>query len=309
MVGYVASGQTLAATGVASEGDAEDKILSVLGQVDDLEAFPWVVSRALACLSDSRSNSAELAAILSTDQTIAGRLLGVANSVLNRGSRRFVNVHEAVVRLGYRNVRQLLLVVGLGDAFQRPLPLYGMAGGEIWTHSLATASAARLIAESTGVVSAETAYLAGLLHDAGRLALSRRLNRGTSTAIGEAVRLNGVTYQQAEKQVLGFTHAEAGSVLLRNWGVDDNLISAAAVHHNTAVDDGPLAWVVHVADVLGVMALPPSCTLGWIWAVDPNVAKRIGLEKWLKEPSDSDLEATLKEIRQRTEAAARLIRS
>ncbi|MGQ9675684.1 MAG: HDOD domain-containing protein [Chloroflexota bacterium] len=309
MNGYYAGGSAPAATTVAIGVDAQDRVFSLLGELDDLEAFPWVVNRALSCLADSRSNSGELAAILSTDQTIAGRLLGAANSVLYRGNRRFVTVHEAVVRLGYRNVRQVLLVVALGDAFHRPLHLYGMAGGELWTHSLATAVAARLIAESTKAVNAETAYLAGLLHDVGRLALSRRLSPASSKAISAAVRVNGVTYHQAEHRELGFTHADASAILLRQWGVGEDLVSAAAAHHDTAVEDGPLAWVVHVADVLGVMAFPPKCTMGWIWAVDPNIAKWVGLERWLEGRGESALETALGEIRQGTEAAARLIQS
>ncbi len=283
------------------------RVSSTLGEMGDLKALPQVVRRALRCLSDSRSSSAELAAVLGTDQAIAGRLLGAANSVLFRGSRRFITIHEAVVRLGYLNVRQLLLVAGLADAFQRPLRLYNMAGGELWIHSLATAVAARLIAESTGLVNVESAYIGGLLHDIGRAAMARDLRRAAAEAIADITRSGEVSFHQAERRVLGFTHADVGSVLLEEWGVGDELVAAVGAHHDGVVTADPLAWVIHVGDVLAITAVPPSSPTGWIWTVDPAVVKGLGLEQWLDGEPAAGLDDLLKEVRHGLVVATRLI--
>lgn len=307
VIGEIENGYGETESSAGPSSDVRLRVARALGDMSDLKALPQVVRRALRCLSDSRSSSAELAAILSTDQAIAGRLLGAANSVLFRGSRRFVTVQEAVVRLGYLNVRRLLLVAGLSDAFQRPLRLYNMAPGELWIHSLAAAVAARLIAASSGLVNAESAYIGGLLHDIGRAAMARDLGRSAVETMTDITRSGDISFHQAERQVLGFTHADVGAVLLDEWGLGDELVAAVGAHHDGVVPAGPLAWVIHVGDVLAVTAVPPSSSVGWIWSVDPGVVKRLGLEQWLDGGAAGDLDDLLKEVRRGVTIATRLI--
>jgi putative nucleotidyltransferase with HDIG domain len=279
----------------------------LLDELGSIEALPQVVHRALNCMADSGSSSGELAAVLNTDQVIAGRLLGMANSVYFRGIRRFTTIREAIVRLGYRQVRELLLAAAFSVSYRRALPLYQTTGDELWHHSLATAVAADIVARTTRMDEPDTSYLAGLLHDAGRMAVARGLLSSQSQTITSMVKDDHCSFQQAEYELLGFSHAEVGAVLLDHWKVDDRLIAAVGSHHREPAEAGTLSWIVHVADVLAVTAGFPSPRGGWDYHVDEKVAERIDFQRWLTQDSPDTFEQLLQQIRQGVQEAFDLI--
>lgn len=184
----------------------------------DLQAVPIVITRALLCIDDPGSSIGQVATILNTDQAIAGRLIGVANSALFSGSRRFLTVREAVIRLDFRNVRDLLFATVVAGLARSPSRLYKLGPDKLWLHSLATAIAARLIAEDAGFPDPERGYVAGLLHDIGRAVLDRALKPTEIADIRALVDKKKVSYQVAEEEVLGLTHSEIGAYRLSKWG-------------------------------------------------------------------------------------------
>ena len=241
-----------------------------------LQAVPAVVTRALRYIDDPGSSIAPLAAILNTDHTIAGRLIGLANSAFYSARyRRFVTVREAVIRLGYSAVRDLLLAVVLSGLARAPSKLYGLSPGDLWQHSLATALIARLIAEETGAANPEQSYMAGLLHDIGRAVLDRALTPGETASVLALVQERRVSYQVAEEEVLGVTHSDVGAYRLETWGVGPELVQAVAAHHRAA--PASLGGIVHTADVLAIKVLRlADGNPGWDYRIDPTVRASFG---------------------------------
>lgn len=250
------------------------RIAAMARRAGDLQAMPAVLTRALQCIDSSTSSSAELASILNTDPTIAGRLTGIANSALYVGSRRFVTVHEAIVRIGYRNVRELLLATAVVGMAKAPLRLYGMGPGELWKHCLATAAAARLLGLDSRIATPERCYMAGLLHDLGRVMFDRALPPTEASALVNLVRSKNAVYQDAETALFGFCHAELGAFQLLQWGVDPETVGAVAAHHSA--QPATMAAIIHTADVLAIIANSSVASPGWGYSVSPKILASLG---------------------------------
>jgi putative nucleotidyltransferase with HDIG domain len=281
---------------------ARRRAVGLADVVGSLEAMPQVVHRALDCLQNSRSSSTELASIISTDQAIAARVLGLANSVWGRGVRQFVSVQEAVVRLGYRSVQDILLTASISRLLEEPMALYDIGPGELWRHSMATATAARILATRKHLPQSPAAYVAGLLHDAGRAVLDRALNSSEKTAIRSIVAYERATFHKAEYQALGFSHAEVGAVLLSRWGLGEDVVRSIARHHRPMLEpDEPLSTVVHAADVLALLAIPIRQP-GWLFPIEPAPAAFLGLSA-----DDTAIPRVMAGIREGLQNATRLV--
>jgi len=278
----------------------------LVARVGDLQAVSSVVTRALECIDSSRSSSAELAAIVSTDPTLSGRLVGIANSWLYSSSRRFVTVHEAIVRVGYRNVRDLLLAAMVVGMARAPLRLYGLGPGELWRHSLATAVAAKVLVTDAKIGNPERGYMAGLLHDVGRIIFDRALSPGEVSAVQDLVRTRNASFHDAETAVFGFSHGEAGAYQLQLWRVDADTIEAVAAHHRPK--PGTLAAIIHTADVLAIIATTKTVAApGWSYAVAPKILASLGPALAAGKDWQSRLDRFVAEIRIGVAEADRLL--
>lgn len=258
--------------------------------------MPVVITKALLCIDDPGSSIGQVAAILNTDQTIAGRLIGLANSALYSGSRRFLTVREAVIRLGFRTVRDLLFATVVAGLARSPSRLYKLGPDKLWLHSLATAIAARVMAEEAGILDPETGYVAGLLHDIGRAVLDRALKPTEIADIRALVDKRKLTYQAAEEEVLGLTHCEIGAYRLAKWGVATELVEAVARHHSP--EPGTLAALVSAADALAVKAMGlADHDPGWDCVIDLEALRPLGpaLASIVEEPER--LDAALEKVR------------
>ena len=149
-----------------------EEILARLQGDLSLPAFPDVLARLDAVLSDPEVDVREVARLVQTDSVLSGQILRMANSAYySRGGTSVANAQAAIQRLGLKAVRGLVYALTLPRLFQ---------GGDfqyraLWKHSLAVAALSSEIVSFVGGGSAERdlAYLAGLLHDVGALVLSR----------------------------------------------------------------------------------------------------------------------------------------
>jgi putative nucleotidyltransferase with HDIG domain len=222
----------------------------------------------------------------------------MVNSVYYRGVRRFTTVREAIVRVGYRQIREMLLATAFSLTCRRSIPLYRITSNEFWQHSLATALSADKIARITLLEEPDVCYLAGLLHDVGRIAMGKGLLQGQINLIGKIIDKNKCCFPQGEFEVLGFTHGELGAVLLDGWAVDERTIAAIAQHHSDMTQAGALARIIHVADVLASQAGYPSPRDGWASSFDDAVFEQSDFPQLLRDESSEARADLLQEIRQ-----------
>jgi HD-like signal output (HDOD) protein/ActR/RegA family two-component response regulator len=217
----------------------------VVGSLGALPTVPGVYHALTAALGDADAGVAGIAAIVNRDVGLAGRVLQFVNSAYFGLARQVTSIESAIVYLGLNTLRHLALTLEVLRAFED-------AGAEVERFQRHSILVARIARRLTGdPVAAEAAFAAGLMHDAGKLAIMARLP-DTWRDIQARARAAGTGSLQAEREVLGADHAEVGAYLLGLWSLPHVLVEAVAFHH--AVPSTPLTLggpgLVAVADAL-----------------------------------------------------------
>ena len=224
---------------------------TLIRQVRDLPALPAAVVRVMQLTDDPKAGMADVARALSSDQALAARVLKLANSAFYGSSRRISTVSEAVITLGMRTTRNLVMATSCQEMLEQSVAGYALPLGALWRHSLACASAAQALAVRARYRATEEAFVAGLLHDIGKVVLNTYLKDQFARVFLRAAS-GGVTFAQAEREVLGFDHAQAGACLLERWSLPASLVTAVRWHHAPLESPPPslLPCLVHVADAV-----------------------------------------------------------
>lgn len=226
-------------------------LADIVGGLHALPSLPTVVMEVLQSMGDEDVDIDRLARGISHDQALAARTLRVANSPFYGMQGKIDTIAEAITVLGFVNVRSLVMAVGISSAW----PVGGDAGFDariFWRHSLGVASCAATLAPYAKLPP-DTLFLAGLLHDIGRLVLVVT-SAATCAEILQRRQREDCLLFKAESEVLGFDHAQIGSELCRHWRIPPPIAGAVERHHavDPAAGAGPadMVDVVHVADVL-----------------------------------------------------------
>jgi putative nucleotidyltransferase with HDIG domain len=216
-----------------------------------LPSLPLTVVALGEAVQDERCTVDRILGILSKDPSLSATLLRLANSALYGGDESVMDLRTAVLRLGFDAVANL----GTGAAVIRTL-----RGGthldplKLWQHSVAvglTAKGICTLAKRHG--QAETAFLSGLLHDIGKIALDTCFPEAYSEVI-QAV-ADGAFIVDAEYDILGMTHAEAGSLLAAEWSFPQVIVEVIRDHHEPAPNEF-LPNLIHLSDLLVRMRIP-----------------------------------------------------
>ena len=225
--------------GVSKDAEA------LLNQVEDLPPLPAVASRVMGMADDDKTSAMELAQVLSTDQALTAKLIRLSNSAYYGFARRVSTVREAVVMLGFMQVRQVAVGASLINTFKKGGPNDAFNLDLFWGHSVAVAVAAENLAKKTRAARPEDAFTAGILHDIGRLVLRQTMPVEFMQAV-ELARATGMPLHEAELELTGYAHDELGRALGERWKFPAHMVEAVRCHHDermTPENDG-LAGVI-----------------------------------------------------------------
>jgi putative nucleotidyltransferase with HDIG domain len=207
----------------------------------ELPAQIAVVKELLDLLRDPRSaDGAALTSLAAEDPVIAASFLQVANSSLYEKRCDIRSIRQAITYIGPEASRQLLLILGLR-------PLFASSRlKDLWRHSVATAQSLEGFARRTGFADPETALLAGLVHDIGRIAL-QRLPQATSVAMARLTE-RGCPPCYAEQLLLAMDHGELGAGILLLLGFPGDLVEGVRFHHRPAESESVMAAALYAAE-------------------------------------------------------------
>ena len=218
----------------------------VLARLKQLPSLPSAVSGILASFSDEDMDVEAIAAQIAKDQGLTARVLRVANSPFYGLQSKVGTINEAVVVLGFRAVRSMVLAVGLSGAF-RVDHCPGFDAAAYLRHGVGVGLAARGLAPLAGQ-NPDLAFAAGLLHDIGQLVLASAFAKEFAEAIAHR-RRDDCGMVDAERATLGLDHAEVGGMLAETWHFPPSLFEAVAFHHDPGrAPAGSLANLIHVAN-------------------------------------------------------------
>lgn len=220
----------------------------ILNSITRLYPMPTTVTRVLKALEDTYVSASQLSELISLDQALAASVLQVANSASLGYAQKCSNINEAVMLLGFKKLKVVVLGAGSVDTLNRPLHGYRLKRGELWNHSVATAMAAQWLARTLRFPNAEELYVAGLLHDIGKVLLDQYLNVDYDRII-LTMKQNKVSLAQVEMALYGVDHAGIGGLLAKKWNYPQVLSDAIEFHHHPSLsfDNDRVAAVVNIA--------------------------------------------------------------
>jgi HD-like signal output (HDOD) protein len=211
----------------------------------DLPVLPQVAFEVQQ-LIDRDADLGALVKVIEREPTVAAALIKYANAAVYAGLRDVTQLDQALMRLGTDSVRQSVLSVTAKAAFAASDPQHQETYETIWLHSLTTAIAARRLAKFVSVAP-ETAFVAGLLHDIGRIVVLRGLGAlQKRDPTGTAVPAHTID------EFTDALHCPLGDVLCQAWNIPAELRLAVARHHDVALTEptDTLAALIQIADLM-----------------------------------------------------------
>jgi putative nucleotidyltransferase with HDIG domain len=201
---------------------------SYIDRVQHLPPAPKILPQLLALLNKEDVAASQVVDLMMYDPALTAASLQLANSAYFAGSQAS-DLNEAVARLGFNRIFQLVATVSGAQLLAGAQKGYGIDEGELWQHSVASAIAAQAIAEKLGD-DRNLVFTCALLHDLGKVILSRALEHVYGKIV-EDVEKNQQALIEAEKKLLGVQHAEIGGRLLARWKFPANIVHAVCFHH------------------------------------------------------------------------------
>lgn len=224
---------------------------SKIDEIIKLSTIPAVLEKIMNVTEDSNSTVEDLVKVIEHDQAIASRIVGVSNAIFYGFPRRISSISQAIIVLGFEMVKGLAISVTVFKGISKSNKANVTS---LWEHSFNVAIAAVLIAEKSGLVSKDSAFLAGLLHDIGRPVLFQLFSDEYMKTSGDNIE----TLLELEQEAFGATHPEAGAMFAEKCKLPDTCITSIRYHHNPRNyrlrDNGdPLAYlvpIIYLADLI-----------------------------------------------------------
>lgn len=249
----------------------------ILLKSDLIPPLPDLVARLLGILNKQETEPEDLEGLLQNDQVLVAKMLAMVNSPFYGLNRSIRTIREAVMVLGFRGVRSLVLATSTAKFLQRDFGWYGHEPKGLWLHAVCVAAGSRFLARHAKMSAddCEQLFVGGLLHDIGKLLL-----------VGYVQEAPAVTTEQSiaeyERDTVGLDHTEAGALVAAKWNLADEIQHAIKGHHDTEPGDGDARSIacVRIADSvaheLGTGYLPERAPLN---AVRPEDLAAIGLDE------------------------------
>lgn len=224
----------------------------IINLAKDFPTLPTVYTALSEAMSNPRSTAADLSGIIATDKSSASKVLRVANSPIYGFSGQIDTISKAVFYIGFNEIKNLVAASSTIDMFSKAKASLNFSPVDLWKHSVAVGVITRIIGQSLGIRSLENYFLAGILHDLGKLLFYEYAD----VEYGRALKLvleKKISIREAEIQALGISHTVAGELLAERWRLPLPIRNAIRYHTTGVVPNGEpdvMLAAVHVANIV-----------------------------------------------------------
>ena len=235
----------------------QQRIQSIIQNVEQLPSLPDVVSKIINMVNDPDVSFKHVADEIAKDQAITANILKLCNSAYFSKGKEISSIDRAIVILGLKEVKDIVVIATTKSVLNKVIVGYDLARGELWKHGVAVAMLAKKIAtECNQKTIADIAFTGGIIHDVGKTVLALFV-QSTFKEILNTVTEKSITFQEAEKVVMGFDHQQIGEQVAIKWKFPKVLQSIVRYHHepmNAPDDHKMIVSIVHIANTLCLMA-------------------------------------------------------
>jgi HD-like signal output (HDOD) protein len=238
---------------VDSQGAVQvhERVRKLVERVQGLPTLPLMLNSINQMILNPRTSPKDVAQIISSDPALTAKVLRVVNSSFYGFTNRITTITHAIVILGFNTVKSIALSSTIFDVFRRTVKPGDFDRTEFWKHSIGCGAAAKVLGRRLNYPMIEELFIAGLLHDVGKIVLDQFLPDKFLEVLN-LVRKKDILIAEAEQQVLGATHADVGAWLFEKWNLSRGLIETTRCHHNPALagENAKFAEIIHLADIL-----------------------------------------------------------
>jgi putative nucleotidyltransferase with HDIG domain len=253
----------LARAFAAQEFLSDENLKRLAGGIRSLPVLPAIYTELMQELKSEDPSLERAGEIVAKDMALTAKILTLVNSAFFGLGRPIAHPSEAAVFLGTETLRALVLSLQVFSQFSQ-VQLKEFSVENLWKHSWTTGVLARRLCEfeEAGRATTDEAFIAGLLHDVGKLVLAANHPAQLEESIRQA-RQKRLTLWEQEYQVYNASHAELGGYLLGAWGLPSGVVDAVAFHHRPGqarLQKFTALTAVHAANTLGKKG-PSECGL------------------------------------------------
>lgn len=269
----------------------------ILARVAEIKPLPGTVLRLISVINDPDSAVTDIVETIKYDQALTARMLRLCNSAYFGLSRQVQSLEDAMRILGTLKILQLMMAVHTNTLLARGQEGYGLAPGVLWRQSVATAIAATIFAERTHPPNVNLTFTAGLLHDIGKVVLNEHV-AGDFMEIVRLVTLRQVSFDEAEKMVLGFSSPEVGAHLAERWQLPEAITRCIRYHRTPSALIPPdvLVDTVYLGNCVCMLCGVGLGADGLCYQADVEVMQRHGLKESDLETAGAQMLVELKRV-------------
>jgi HD-like signal output (HDOD) protein len=250
---------------------------SLVSGIDRLVSLPEVSVKINQMLTQGEYSSSSLADVISHDSDLSARLLRLVNSSFYGLPSKIDSIQRAVTVAGANEVRNLAMATTVMRSFTGiPSELVDM--DLFWRHAVTTGVLAQAISKYCNTLHSDRLFVAGMLHDLGRLVIYLTLPERAKDVLyitgGDEWIL-----AETEHELLGFSHTEVGAELFKAWGLSEGLQSISRHHHSPqlATDHAHDVAIVHIALAIARGQMAGFALNEMLWAIEPSTWTATGL--------------------------------
>jgi putative nucleotidyltransferase with HDIG domain len=270
----------------------------IASAIKSFPGMPGTAVKLLELIDDSAMRVSQIEGILRQDPGLTANVLRLANSAFFGIPSKVGSIRQAVILLGLKRLIQMVIAACVSAIMDKSVPGYDLPPGELWRHSIAASVAAEGLVKVLKVEAAEEIFTAALLHDVGKLVLGDFVKeefKQIETAVSQ-----GISFEMAEKIVLGTNHADVGARILTKWLLPPEIVNAVQFHHAPDASEriSSMLDIVHVANFISMMIGIGIGRDGLQHEPSVEVTERLGLQpghlekvasqtmQWVKEFSE-----------------------
>lgn len=215
-----------------------------------VSSLPLVLIKLNEAMNNPFCSIIDIGKVISEDQGLTARLLRIANSPFYSYPSKVDTITKAITIIGTQQIMDLVLATSVMKLF-KGIPEELITMESFWHHSIACGTIARILAQFRHEPNIERFFVAGVLHDIGRLLMFAKMPQAVAELMFRC-KNNGELVYKTERDTLKFDHADVGEALLKEWKLPVSLVEMVAFHHHPlrAKNYGIEASVIHIADIV-----------------------------------------------------------